>query len=218
MSRLVIAICVLALLSGGTALGQDRNLIGLVNEAACPLLTSSSHSNDCFNEPYCGLQEFYLVLWNPWNEAKDQAIANVGGFECKLVLPDGFYLLGVQLPPASINFKPLPEMIVGTNVPVVGDQTLLATITVLVPEYVGDTLYARLTPVNQAYQSIAGRLAITDANDEFSLQAVDAYGPLGIADDYTEPMLYFGDPQGQGSPCVVGDAPTSWGSLKADYR
>ncbi len=217
MNRIVIVCCALLLLAG-SASAQEQNLIGLVSEADCPLVTNSTHTNDCFSEPYCGLQEFYLVVWHPWNTSLDQAITNVGGFECKLLLPDGFYLLGVQLPPMSINFKPLPEMLVGTNVPVVGDQTVLATITVLVPEYVGDTMFARLTPVNPVYQSIAGRLAITDANDEFSLQAVDAFGPLGIAADYTEPMLYFGDPQGQGSPCVVPNQPTSWGSLKADYR
>jgi len=216
MKRVVIVLC--ALLLVGTAAAQDQNLMGLVREADCPLVNGSSHSNECFNELYCGLQEFYLVVWNPWNAGRDQAITNIGGFECKLMLPDGFYLLGVQLPPQSINFKPLPELIVGTNVPVVGDQTVLATVTVLVPEYVGDVLYARLTPVNPVYQSIPGRLAITDANDEFSLQAVDAYGPVGIADDYTEPSLYFGDPQGQGTTCVVPNDKTSWGSLKADYR
>ena len=216
MNRMVIAICVLMVLVG-SASAEDKNLIGLVSEVDCQL-GSATHTSDCFAELYCGVQEIYLVLWKPWNDALDQAITNVGGFECKLVLPDGFYLLGAQLPPNSVNFKTLPEFFVGTNVPVVGDQTLLVTITVMVPEYVGDTLFAQLTPVHQTYQSIPGRLAITDANDGFSLQAVDAYGPAGISDDYTDAMVYFGDPQGQGLPCVVPNTSESWGSLKADYR
>jgi hypothetical protein len=205
------------LLLVGAAAGQTRNLVGLVIDADCPLVVTGGH-NDCFSELYCGVNEIYLVLLNPWNTTLDAPITNVGGFECRLVLPSEIFLLGVALPPASVNFKPLPEMVVGTTVPVAAEQTPLATLTVLVPEYVGDTLYAQLTPVNQAYQSIPGRLAISDAADEFSLHAVDPYGPDGVAVDYTEPMIYFGDPRGSGAPCAVGDDERTWGSLKALYR
>ena len=210
-------IALVLLLLAGPAAGQTRNLVGLVSDAECPLV-ASTHFNDCFNELYCGVQEVCLVLVEPWNDALDAPISLIGGFECKLILPDEIFLLGITLPPASVNFKPLPELVVGTYMPVVGEQTVLATLTVLVPEYVGDTFYARLTPVGVVYQSIPGRLAITDAADEFSLQAVDAFGPDGISVDYTDPMLYFGDPHGSGAPCVVPNADETWGSLKALYR
>lgn len=216
MSRLWMVAMAL-LLVAGPAVGQDRNLVSLVIEPDCPALITQQH-NDCFNELYCGVNEIFLVVINPWNTTLDAPITSVGGFECKLGLPSEIILLGMVLPPASVNFKPLPEMVVGTSVPVMGEQTLLATLTVLVPEYVGDTLYARLSPVNQVYQSIPGRLAISDANDGFSLFAVDAYGAGGVAVDYTEPMLYFGDPSGSGAPCAVGIDDGTWGSLKAQYR
>lgn len=210
-------IVLLSLVFVGTALGQTRNLVGLVRDPDCPLVVTTPR-NECFNELYCGIQESWLVIVAPWNTTLDRAIATVGGFECKLVLPDGVFLLGAELPPFSINFKPLPEFVVGTALPVTGDQTALVKLTVMVSEYVGDTLYARLTPVSVNYQSIPGRLAITDADDEFSLQAVDAYGPEGIAVDYTEPMLYYGDAHGSGSPCVVANGSETWGSLKSLYR
>ncbi|HPF70143.1 MAG TPA: hypothetical protein PLQ13_05680, partial [Candidatus Krumholzibacteria bacterium] len=196
---------------------QERNLIGLVNDPDCPLVVTPSQ-NPCFAELYCGVQQIFLVAYNVWNDSLAAPITNIGGFEGKLVLPPEVLMLGVEMSPASINFKPLPEFVVGTNIPVDDEQTTLAVITVLVPEYVGDTLYARLTPVHVAYQSIPGRLAITDANDGFRLMAVDPYGAGGLAEDYTEPMLYFGDPHGQGAPCVVGDVEKSWGTLKALYR
>ena len=204
-------------LLAGTAVGQTRNLVGLVIEPECPLVTTAQH-NDCFNELFCGMNEIYLVVVNPWNTDLDAPLASVGGFECKHILPGEVFLLDFALPPASVNFKPLPEMVVGTNIPVGGEQTVLATLTVLVPEYLGETLFAGLSPVNQAYQSIPGRLAISDAADAFSLHAVDAYGPDGVAVDYTEPMIYFGDPHGSGAPCTVDNEGRAWGSLKALYR
>ena len=216
MCRLWMAALALLLLIG-TAAGQTQNLVGLVIEPDCPLVTTAQH-NDCFNELYCGMNEIYLVVLNPWNTILDAPISNVGGFECKLILPSEIFLLEFALPPASVNFKPLPEMVVGTNIPVVAEQTVLATLTVLVPEYLGDTLFAGLSPVNPAYQSIPGRLAISDADDAFSLHAVDAYGPDGVAVDYTEPMIYFGDPRGSGAPCTVDNEEQTWGSLKALYR
>lgn len=216
MNRWLMILLVTFVLAAPAA-AQDRNLVGLVSDADCPLVITPSQ-NVCFAELYCGVQEFFLVAFNPWNDTLDAPITNIGGFECKLMLPPEVYLLNVVLPPLSINFKPLPELYVGTNIPVTGDQTVLASLTVMVPEYVGETMYARLTPVHVAYQSIDGRLAITDANDGFRLQAVDPYGPEGVAVDYTEPMLYFGDPHGQGAPCMVGDEESSWGTIKALYR
>ena len=216
MRTFLMIILALLLLAGPVA-GQTRNLVGLVRDADCPLV-ASTHFNDCFDELYCGVQEIHLVLVEPWNDALDAPISVLGGFECKLILPDEIFLLGIALPPVSVNFKTPPELVVGTYLPVVGEQTVLATMTVLVPEYIGDTIFARLTPVGVVYQSIPGRLAITDAADEFSLQAVDAFGPGGITEDYTDAMLYFGDPHGSGSPCVVPNADETWGSLKALYR
>lgn len=191
MQPLLLLVCGLLLLALPAG-AQERNLIGLVNDPDCPLVITPAR-NPCFAELYCGVQQVYLVAYNVWNDSLDVPITNIGGFEGKLVLPPEVLILGVEFPPMSIDFKPLPE-------------------------YVGETLYARLTPVHVAYQSIDGRLAITDANDGFRLMAIDPYGPDGVSVDYTEPSLCFGDPHGQGAPCVVADAEQSWGTLKALYR
>jgi hypothetical protein len=213
----MLSLILLLVLVAIPAAAQDRNLVALVHDLDCELVTNQA-DNPCFTQLYCGMHEIPLIIYNPWNDALDQPIATVGGFELKLVLPPEVMLLGVQLPPASYNYKALPELYVGGWIPVTGEKTVMAMVNVYVPEYVGTTVFARITPVHVTYQSIPGRLAITDGDDGFSLQAVDAIGPKGVTDDYEDPMFYFGDPHGMGSPCVVSSAEETWGGIKAQYR
>lgn len=168
---------------------------------------------------YCGPVEVYLVVLDPYNPLRDRPITQVGGFECRVVLPPEVTLLEVRLPPSSVNFLPWPDLLVGVSVPVptTDDHVVLATIVVEVPEDLGTPVYAFLQP-NSSIPSIPGSAAITDAGDDFRLVAV---APAGGSFD--RPIFGFGyildHPGGATmSGCIVALGDVSWGALKSSYR
>ncbi len=145
----------------------------------------------------------YVVLTNPYNENTGGAINIVGGYEFKLELPSSVILLDASLPPSSINFVNPPNFAVGTSVAVSGDVAVLATLTL--GEFTGTGGRVLLAPISAYSPSIPGSLAVTDAEDEFSLSpAVPSSGNLD-----SPVFCVF---------CRQYDEESTWGGIKTLFR
>lgn len=167
--------------------------------------------------------DIHILLLNPMNSDGGAPINNVGGFEFMVEFPDMVSILGVQLPPLSINFLAPPQFLVGTNIPVTGPQVLLATIHVLVVDAPATMYYPTyIVPVMERFQSIPGFCAITDANDEFSLHVA-----MAVEGTYDLPVFTFipdallsksaASPVFPG-PCIVPTEARAWGEVKALFN
>ena len=122
----------------------------------------------------------YVVIQNPrnFNVNNNGGVADItriGGYEFKIILPDGVFLLGATLPPMTTNFhSDAANFLCGTNLPVIDGVATAVTLNLGAFTQVENYLY--LAPVN-TIPSIPGSLAITDYFDDFRLnQAYPASG------------------------------------------
>ncbi len=154
-----------------------------------------------------------MVITNPRNynygnpgSGVESDVAVIGGFEFKLVIPDGTFLLGATLPPLSTNFATPPEFLAGSNIAVVNHAATCLTLSL--GAFSGTPGYIYITPVQDAPQSVADHLAITDYNDAFRLIA--AFPASG---DASLPVFGLFEEVG---PVPTDDA--SWGAVHSLYR
>jgi hypothetical protein len=148
----------------------------------------------------------YVVLTNPVNQHNGNPMAQVGGFEFRLVYPSGTFVTPT-LHPSATNFMSPPDFLCGAQIPVVGGQCTLITLTIVT--FSADPIHWYIHPISDAgSQSIPGSIAISDALDDFSLS--EAYVVSG---DFTVPVFGMYD-------CgdVVPNENTSWGGIKSLYR
>ncbi len=153
----------------------------------------------------------YVVLTNPWNDALDRPVTEVGGYEFRLEMPADVLLLGAVSPPQSTGELYPPDMLMGCRAPVVdGCCTLLDL--VLMPVSDGPYLLS-LTPVQDAPQSIPGAMNFTDFNDGDAMQVMH---PVSGSADVPVFAINW---DGALSFCetVPGDN-ASFGAVKALYR
>ena len=152
----------------------------------------------------------YAVLTNPVNQNLGTDMANVGGFEFQMVFPAGLFVTPV-LHPSATNFMSPPDFFCGANIPVVGGQCTLMTITV--GTFTADPAMWFITPVSApTVQSITGSIAGTDADDNFSLS--EAYNTTGSVDDIWDVPVFGMFECGQ----VVPNEDVSWGSVKTLFQ
>ncbi len=144
----------------------------------------------------------YVVLTNPYNENTGASISRVGGFEFRLELPSNIILLDATQQPSSINFMNPPNFCVGTSIFVSGDVALLLTLTL--GEFSGSGGRIMLSPVS-TYPSIAGSMAVTDADDDFSLSAA-----VPASGRFDAPVFCVF--------CRQYDEESTWGGIKTLFR
>ena len=148
----------------------------------------------------------YVVLTNPVNQNLRTPIAIVGGFEFQMVRPAGLFVTPT-LHESATNFMGDPDYFCGAAVPVVGGQCTLITLTI--GTFTTDPAAWYLTPISDTgAQSIPGHMAITDAEDGFSLS--EAYPTSG---DFGVPVFGMFDCLG-----VVPNEDVSWGGVKTLFR
>ena len=157
-----------------------------------------------------GQSTAYVVLTSPVNQNNGLMMANVGGFEFQLVYPAGPFVTAV-IHPSATNFMSPPDFFCGANIPVVGGQCTLITLTIGV--FTTDPIPWLITPVSDpTVQSIPGSIAITDADDNFSLS--EAYNTTGSVDGIWD-VPVFGMFECAG---VVPNEDVSWGSVKTLFQ
>ena len=152
----------------------------------------------------------YVVLTNPVNQNLGTEMENVGGFEFQLGYPAGLFVTPV-LHPSATNFMSPPDFFCGANIPVVGGQCTLITLTI--GTFTADPAPWYVTPVSDStVQSIPGSIAITDALDNFSLS--EAYNTTGSVDGVWD-VPVFGMFECGG---VVPNEDVSWGDVKTLFQ
>ena len=146
----------------------------------------------------------YVVLTGPVNDGLGTPIENVGGFEFQLIWPAGPFVTPA-IHPSATNFMTAPDFFCGANIPVVGGQCTLITVTIGV--FTADPVLWSLAPVSdENAQSIPGAIAITDADDNFEIS--QAYPVSG---DFSEPIFGMWT-------CVVPNDDVSFGGVKALFQ
>ena len=164
----------------------------------------------CYTGP-AGQFTIYCVLTNPVNQLLGTPMENVGGFEFNLGWPAGIFVTPT-IHPSATNFQTPPDFLCGSNIPVVGGQVTLITITV--GTFTADPAPWFLGPVSDpTVQSIPGAMAITDANDNFSLAEAYSTAGSGAERDFSLPVFAMWD-----CANVVDNEDVSFGGVKALFQ
>ncbi len=206
MRPLLLVVLALLLLTPATSLAWGENNIGLYTTPT----PYGAYGNHLLVAPGPGLYEVYLVCTKPINQHTGADILTIGGFELNLVMPDGWFINGVTLPPDVLDFNSANNAFYcAGNIPVnLANSTgmaLLATVTLA-------TFLENLPPAgiliepSFAAPSIPGHMAITDADDAFSIS--QAYPSSG---EYTWPIMGINWE-------VVPTEDQSWGGVKALFQ
>ena len=184
-------------------LGETDNEIGIF---VVENPTAESAQDDACYMGSPGQFTAYVVLTNPFNQDDGVAISAVGGFEFRLVYPAGLFVTPT-LHPSATNFTTPPDFYAGCNIPMNGgNQATLITLTI--GTFTADPAAWFLTPVTSVAPSIPDGMAITDANDDFSL--AQAYPTSGSYDVPVFGMFECTD--------VVPNEDVSWGSMKTLFK
>ena len=193
----------LMMLVAGFAVAQDFDGI---NEIGLYTTPTPADADDAMTASISGLVPVYLVINNPYNTARSQPIVSMGGYECTLVLPGAWGIFGdVTTPPNTVNLSDAgyPEFFVAGTFPVnpTGFTTLASF---SLANFASEAGHVFMSPV--AAPSIAGTIAITDADFDFELlEAFPISGGLDV------PVFGFG-------LSVVDNEDVSWGGVKSLYQ
>ncbi|MFN2370742.1 MAG: hypothetical protein ABR506_06240 [Candidatus Krumholzibacteriia bacterium] len=195
MKKMLLILAALSLVATGAL--AENNEIGIY-------LTQDANPDNTVYNGAAGSFTAYVVLSDPWNDNTNTPIAVVGGFEFRIEVPANMYLMGAALPPSTTNFASVPEFLCGANIPVVGGNATLITLTL--GEFSMTPSLVYLTPVVNAPQSVEGEMAVTDYNDDFTIS--NAYPVSGGHD---QPVFGLWT-------SVVPTEDASWGEVKSLFR
>ena len=171
------------------------NTIGIYTD---PAPTAETIADLVMYEGVPGEFDAYIVLTNPYNTSLDQPITVVGGFEFRIELPAGVFLLSAFLPPNSTNFASAPgEFLCDTNLPVVNGAATCVSITLGAFTQTENHIY--LTPVEDAPQTYPGEIVVTDFNDGFRISLAQP-----SSGDFAAPVFGLWPAEGvQLLPCLL---------------
>ena len=170
----------------------------------------SAQDDACYTGP-AGQFTIYCVLTNPVNTLANRPMINVGGFEFGIGWPAGIFVTPT-IHPSATNFQTPPDFLCGANIPVVGGQCTLITITV--GTFSDDPGAWYLGPISDpGVQTIPGAMAITDYDDNFSL--AEAFSTAGSSGDrdFSAPVFSMWD-----CGVVVPNQDVSFGGVKALFN
>ncbi len=207
----VLLLLILAGSASAQTYGDCRNAVGVF------LWPDADPAGICYTGTP-GAFTVHLVVLHPHSWARDAALGSVGGYELRLVLPAGVFLLATTLPPAATNALVPPDFRVTGTLPVVDDQCLLATLSLGAFTQVEGYIY--LAPPAEG-GTVPGHMAILDGDDGNA-----AAMAFPISGDYGNPVFgvypTFGNcgrhPWFDLCGGVVPSRPAGFGAVKALYR
>ena len=155
----------------------------------------------------------YVVIINPRNyhvgdpnSTIEANITRIGGYEFKIVVPAGVFVLGATLPPTTVNFHPdANNYFCGTNLPVTNG--VATCVTMNLGAFTQTEGYFYMAPVNTV-PTFEGYMALTDFNDDFRENLAH---PASGSFDAPVFALWPSTP-------VVPTEEASWGELKTLFR
>lgn len=195
-----------AMLIATTALAQNEVGIYVVDDPS----DTTAEEDACYMGPV-GEFEIYCVLTDPFNENTNSSITQLGGFEFRVEWPADIFVTPV-IDVSATNFQTPPDFLCGANIPVVGGQCTLITITV--GTFSDDPGAWYLGPISDpGVQTIPGAMAITDYDDNFSL--AEAFSTAGSSGDrdFSAPVFSMWD-----CGVVVPNQDVSFGGVKALFN
>ncbi len=164
-----------------------------------------------------GIVSLYVVAIYPHSWDRNAALGTVGGYELRVVLPAGVFLIETTLPTSATNALVAPDFRVTGSLPIVNDRCLLATLSIGVFSLMENYIY--LAPPTDG-AAIPGHMAILDADDG---NAAAMAFPLG--GEYADPVFAFWPylcygqhPWFELCADVIPTRVTGFGSVKALYR
>lgn len=215
MRTLFLVFAILTLCAAGSASAEIVNRIGVFSTAdppdlRCLRVPAAQSAYTRLIAPTPGLYVVHVLCINPRNDHTGEPIHMLGGFEFTLEIPEGWFVQSAILPSCVLDFDPAgSSFYCGGMVPVdqYGPEVTveLATVTLATWEDPPPAGYIYMAPYFVA-PSLPGLMAITDAEDEYSLTAA-----IPSRVDFAEPVLAI-------NYTVVPAEDRAWGDVKALYR
>ena len=162
MKKLLMTLAVMSLMTG-IAFGQN-------NEIGIYTTQDANPENTAYNGGAFVQFQAYVVVTNPFDTNNGQPISQIGGFEFHVTVPANVTVLGWNLPPLTTNFATPPDILAGSNTPVVGGAATVLTLNCF-PMAATPGVFS-LTPVTNTPQSVPGEMAITNYNNDFRISVV----------------------------------------------
>ena len=167
MKRFLVTFAVMALFVGA-AVAQEPDFGYYPNEIGLYSTMTPASAADCYIDAPGGFGGFpmFLLISNPSDDGTGAPIETIGGYELSIAVPAGWSVSPV-LPAGTTDFDGQPNhFYVSGLIPVVGDFTKLADITI--GSFGGGASGGIfLTPYDNGAQTIPGFMAITNADDNF---------------------------------------------------
>ncbi len=206
MRHIILLAVTSLLLTPATSIAWGENNIGLY--------TSPTPDSYWWMEAHLpadgpGLYDIHLICLRPINAHTGGAIETIGGFELNIQLPEGWFFNGVTLPPNVLDFNSASHAFYCAGlIPVTryGYDWVAQLATVTIGTFLEQPPAAGIHIEPYHAPSLPGQMAITDADDEFSISP--AYPSSG---DYAWPVLGI-------NYIVVPTEGESWGNVKALFR
>ncbi|MFO7608784.1 MAG: hypothetical protein R6X35_06240 [Candidatus Krumholzibacteriia bacterium] len=216
MNRCLVLVLVLLATNSFAQYPEDcRNGIGIFTLSSVPIDGMNLNSYSTY-QGAPGLFTVYAILFRPHDDAGGQDLDRIGGFELRVVLPAGVFLLGTTLPAGATNATATPDFLVTMDSPVVGDQCVLVDLQL--GEFTGATSLLYLAPPSTG-GTLPGHMAIRGVGPTSGTTA--AYPVSG---DYDYPVFALWPWTDLKSSWTLGcgaEVPTresSFGTLKSLYR
>jgi len=183
---ILAALITLSTVADSSAQYLGHNSIGIYAQPDPEFSTAQEWIDLTCEDFPAGTFTLYVVLRDPWNDTLDRAIQDVGGFEFRIGWPSDYFVTPV-LHNSATNFLTAPDFLAGANVPVLGRNCVLITLNC--GTFTTDHREFFITPVsNPTNQTIPGSIAITDANDNYSIS--EAFPASG---SFQEPVFRVND-------------------------
>jgi len=192
------ALAALALMAPNSVVAANNNHIGIY-------ATETPDINDLEASATLELSEgqftIYVLVTMPYNDNTGMAMENLGGFEFRIEWPADWFVTPT-LHASATNFLSAPDFFCGANAPVVNNMVTVVSLACGTFDF-SPTLF-HITPISDpSQQTIPGSIAVTDADDNFSIS--EAFPASG---DFANPVFGF-------NMTVVSNEDKAWGGVKA---
>lgn len=156
MRQALLILLALATVAHAQTYEDCRNTIGIFT-------TDTAHPSTICYAGAPRMIPVYIIAIYPHSWDRNAALSSVGGYELRVILPAGVFLIETTLPQSATNALAPPDFRVTGLLPIVEDQCLLATLNI--GAFTQAQSYVYLAPPSDG-ASVPGHMAILDPDDD----------------------------------------------------